>query len=1068
MKEKLANFLFSTRLMAILFIAFAVAMGVGTFLDAQQETSPTAYSRTLIYNSWWFEAIMILFVVNFCGNIFRYRLIQQKKWSVLVLHLSFILIIVGAGVTRYIGYEGVMPIIEGQSTNKMLTDKTYLSVWIDGEVNGEEKRRKLEKSLLLSERLKDGAIYNNNFTIDTDFKNNPVTITYSDFKNGVEEVTRFHYDNNSDEYLHFVESGGGHREDHYIKAGTTLNIHNILVSYERPEQEGGISIFKENDSLKIRTPFEGSRMVMRTQEEFLIQKDSVQPFNLLSLHQLGGLSFVVPENPMRGEPKKEYLQTTTANADLLTVKVTANGITEEVQLLGGKGTVNPMKDVQLGDLKVHLAYGSKEIDLPFSVQLNDLIAEKYPGADPNSFGAGFKSYESQVTVTENDKTPFDARIYMNNVLDHGGYRFFQASINFSNDERKVNNDPDITVLSVNHDRWGTWITYAGYFMLYLGLMLILFDKNTRFGNLKGFLKKIDKKKKEIMLPVFLLLGIMANAQQEHVKLPKQEVDSILKARAFPKEEAAKFGHLLIQDFNGRFKPANTYASELLRKVSKSDTYEGLDANQVLLSIIQNNTLWYDVPVIKLKRGNDSIRKMLNLDVKEKYAAISDFYTAKGVLKIPENVLMDATNTNTPNQFQKDIKRAYQDQRLLLQAIAGSLIRIYPVPGDDNNKWVSSLELGDIEYGPKKESDLIKRLFPQAYFSSLIAGEYDKAEEVLELIERVQRTYSDEVMPTKEKIEAEVKYNRYDIFKKLFSWYMYAGVLMLIFLIVQIFYPTKFVGVSVKVFKAIIFLLFLLHLGGLIARWYISGHAPWSDAYESMIFIGFSTVLFGILFARKSDMAVAATAFVTSMILMIAHWNWMDPAIANLEPVLDSYWLMIHVAVIVGSYGPFTLAWILGIIGLFLILFTNKENKVKIKLNLDEITYVTEMAITIGLVMLTIGNFLGGQWANESWGRYWGWDPKETWALISIMVYAFVLHARLVPGLRGRWTFNFLASFAFKSILMTYFGVNFYLVGLHSYASGDLPVTPTFVWVYVSLFLALAVASWFSYKKHYAK
>jgi ABC-type transport system involved in cytochrome c biogenesis permease subunit len=178
--------------------------------------------------------------------------------------------------------------------------------------------------------------------------------------------------------------------------------------------------------------------------------------------------------------------------------------------------------------------------------------------------------------------------------------------------------------------------------------------------------------------------------------------------------------------------------------------------------------------------------------------------------------------------------------------------------------------------------------------------------------------------------------------------------------------------------------------------------------------------------------------------------------------------MIHVAVIVASYGPFTLAMVLGIVSLILMLFVNDKNKTKMDLNIKEITYINEMALTIGLVMLTIGNFLGGQWANESWGRYWGWDPKETWALISIMVYAFVIHARFVPALRGKWVYNVMAVFAFYSILMTYFGVNFYLTGLHSYASGDKVVTPSFVYYSVAIISLLAVLSYFKHKRYLSK
>jgi cytochrome c-type biogenesis protein CcsB len=276
-----------------------------------------------------------------------------------------------------------------------------------------------------------------------------------------------------------------------------------------------------------------------------------------------------------------------------------------------------------------------------------------------------------------------------------------------------------------------------------------------------------------------------------------------------------------------------------------------------------------------------------------------------------------------------------------------------------------------------------------------------------------------------------------------------------------------VAIATKASHIIIGLLFLMHLGGLLIRWYISGHAPWSDAYESMIYVAWATMFFGLAFGRKSELTVASTAFVTAIILMVAHWNWMDPAIGNLQPVLNSYWLMIHVAVIVASYGPFTLGMILGLVALFLMIFTNAKNKQKMDLTIQEITYINEMALTVGLVMLTIGNFLGGQWANESWGRYWGWDPKETWALISIMVYAFVIHARFVPALRGKWIYNVMSVFAFASILMTYFGVNFHLSGMHSYASGEKQAVEIYLYIALAVVVVAAIAFW-KHQKFYKK
>ncbi|MBT8301360.1 MAG: cytochrome c biogenesis protein CcsA, partial [Maribacter sp.] len=340
--------------------------------------------------------------------------------------------------------------------------------------------------------------------------------------------------------------------------------------------------------------------------------------------------------------------------------------------------------------------------------------------------------------------------------------------------------------------------------------------------------------------------------------------------------------------------------------------------------------------------------------------------------------------------------------------------------------------------------------------------------LLEAFKKNQANHGSEVLPTKTKIDTEVIYNKLDIFNILYKVYALAGILMFFILIFQIFKERSIWRIGTYFFKGIIVILFLWHTAGLILRWYISGHAPWSDAYESILYVSWATMGMGLLLGRKSDMTIAASAFVTAMLLWIAHQSWVDPSIANLVPVLDSYWLMIHVAVIVGSYGPLTVGMILGLVSLILIILTNKKNRKRMKLNLEELTIINELALTVGLIMLTIGNFLGGQWANESWGRYWGWDPKETWALISIMVYAFVIHTRLVPGMRGRWLFNFLSVLAFGSIMMTYFGVNFYLVGLHSYASGAQVITPMFIYYTVFGVLFLGAVSYWRYKVNYGR
>jgi cytochrome c-type biogenesis protein CcsB len=238
----------------------------------------------------------------------------------------------------------------------------------------------------------------------------------------------------------------------------------------------------------------------------------------------------------------------------------------------------------------------------------------------------------------------------------------------------------------------------------------------------------------------------------------------------------------------------------------------------------------------------------------------------------------------------------------------------------------------------------------------------------------------------------------------------------------------------------------------------------SNGYESMIFISWVTLLAGFIFSRKSSFALAATAVLAGMTLMVAHLSFMDPEITNLVPVLKSYWLTLHVSVITGSYGFLGLGAILGIISMILISLSDQRNIERISGTLDELAVINYKTLTLGLYLLTIGTFLGAVWANESWGRYWGWDPKETWSLITIIIYSFVIHSRLIPGMKDVYTFNLLSLFAFSSVLMTYFGVNYYLSGLHSYAAGDSVPIPVFVYVAVIVLVSLAVLAYVKYRK----
>ena len=1026
-------------------------------MDAGQETSPTPYSRTLIYNTWWFEAIMVFFVINFAGNIFRYRLLRKEKWATLTLHIAFLFILIGSFITRYIGYEGMMSIREGDTENKFLSSNVYLTTYIDGDyiVDGQAQRLVRNDKVDFSPRL------DNKLKFKTSYNKKPVTIELEEFIVGAEEDIV--PDDSGEYYLKIVEAG----HNHFLKAGGIENIHNVLYTLNKPT-EGAVNITFTDSTLTIQSPFEGQYMTMSTGQRGLLIKDSIQPLILRSRYIIGEQGLVFPKPVIKGKfdvvKKSELLRN---DEDGIALRVTVNNDSKIIKLLGGIGRSNPFKQIEVGGLTFSFKYGPKILELPFSIKLNDFVAERYPGTLKS-----YSSFSSQVTVIDKEAGDFDYKIYMNNILNHGGYRFFQAS--FPPDEKG-------TVLSVNHDFWGTWFTYVGYILLYFGLLAILFAKHTRFDDLRKKLRKV-KAKKAKLLSVFLLGFVLtAQAQQTntvdnvvHNRLTKIQVDSIIRSNVTSKEQADKFGKIVIQDVGGRMMPVNTYASELLRKLSKHDVYEEFDANQIYLSIHESPMFWYNVPIIYLKlKKSDTIRTLIGLDKSEKYATLSHFFDTKGRYKLAP-YLDDVYNTQSPTAIQKEFREADQRVNLLYNTIQGNSLRIFPLPDNDNNKWISTT---DYKTGKYKVKDSLYGNFINTGFKAYLymlnnakqSGDYSESDKLLEGIKKTQFKIGGEVMLSDDKVNAEVFYNEHDIFKKLFSWYMYAGTLMFLVLIVQIFKSkSKTLSISVKIFRYIILLLFVMHTVGLIVRWYISGHAPWSDAYESMIYVAWATMLFGLIFGKKSDLTIASTAFVTAMILMIAHWSWMDPAIANLQPVLDSYWLMIHVSIIVGSYGPFALGMILGVVSLLLMVFTNKNNKDKMLLNIRELTIINEMALTVGLVMLTIGNFLGGMWANESWGRYWGWDPKETWALISIMVYAFVIHMRLVPGLRGRFGFNFMSIIAFASIIFTYFGVNFYLAGLHSYQSGQQVASFSIIIISIVLIALLGLVAYIKHIKYYKK
>ncbi len=1021
--KRITNFLFSTRLMSIAILAFAFAMATATFIENDYGTQT---AKALIYNSWWFEGLMYLLSINFIGNIFRYRLYRRKKWAVLLFHIAFIVTLLGAFITRYFGYEGLMPIREGAVANTILTDNTYLYVRVD---DGKDQREYDKKVLF-------GSLGTNHYKIKDDFKGKPFSVDYVDFISHVK--SGFTKNEDMPAHLHLAVTVDSGRKDIYIKNNSIVQYGDLLLSFNKPTP-GAVNFYTNETGISLQVPENGNYLAMKTGTVTPVYKDSIAPLAYLKLYRLPSVKFVVPEAPIHGEvntvsaPKSEHQQ---FPYDAVVLQVTAGNQSKEISVQGVKNAITEARRFHLNGLNFIVRYGAKAVKTPFAIKLRDFELERYPGTHSPS------SYASEITVMDKDKT-FDYRIFMNHVLDYKGFRFYQAS--FDPDEKG-------TILSVNHDYWGTIITYLGYILMGIGMFLSLFVKGSHFTKLSEKLKKMSSKSAITLL----LLGFsVASFSQEKISLNKGIVS---------KEHAAKFGQLLIQQ--GRIKPVNTYALEALRKVYKKDTYKGLTAEQVLLSAQLDPAHWSKEPIIKIVYPMALGAKMMDdLNAKDNATSMADllpngnYYLEKKVAEASRKKSMDQNSTD------KEIINLDDRVNVWWNMLNGSLLTIYPKLGDPNNKWYSGI---DRRAFTGKDSMMLK--VHQLYFSTLQkavrTGDYSEADTYLGYIAKLQKDIAGSLIPSDKKLSIEIKYNQWNIFKKLLFYYMLVGFIFLILAFIDLFRPdSKGIKILLHVFFVLTLIGVVAHIIGLGLRWYISGHEPWSNGYEAVVFVALITIIAGLIFSvKKSKFSLASTVLFASFLLGIAHGSMMNPEITNLVPVLKSYWLMIHVAVITSSYGFLGLGSLLGFVVLLLFILRTPDNAHRLNATIDELSYINELTLTVGLYALSIGTFLGGVWANESWGRYWSWDPKEVWSLISMMVYVFVLHMRIVPGLRGKFIFNLASLFSIATLIMTFFGVNYYLSGMHSYAAGD-PV-PIPVWIYyaIGFFVIFAIVSYWRFKR----
>ena len=633
--------------------------------------------------------------------------------------------------------------------------------------------------------------------------------------------------------------------------------------------------------------------------------------------------------------------------------------------------------------------------LPFSVKLKDFILTRYPGSSSPS------SYESLLQL-DVDGRKYDELVYMNHILDLKGYRFYQASY-----------DPDEqgSILSVSYDVAGRRITYTGYFLLVVGLIGCIIGRGSRFRMLN--------RKLSAMSAFLLLMSVTASAQQSSVL-------------SIPESHAVRFGMLPMQDRHGRIVPVSTFASEIVRKLHLSETTDGMSDEQILLNIVADPATWSTKPVIIIDNADISARIAGGREI----ISYRDAFDEKGSYKyggFMENIYRMVPSARTATD--KDMMKLDEKINILHQMFNYQLLRVFPVPGDSvSHRWIAAGD-SDVTLSDEARINILSlfNAYRSAVLSSSVSGVWTEADRALEAIEQYQNKNLSGLVIHRDRISAEDTYNHLrllSVSKRIY--FIFGGILLVLSLMAV---GRKKILTIVKVMcTTMVIAALVMHALNIALRGYISGHVPWSNAYETMVLLSWLSVFGGLLFARRSFTAFALSVLLGGITLFVSGLNWMDPEITPLVPVLKSPWLMMHVATIMASYGFFGLSCMAATTNLISMAVIGNKNNERITRSISLLTIVNEMSLIVGLALLMTGIFLGAVWANESWGRYWSWDPKETWALITAVVYAAVLHLRWAERKAHHLRFNVLSQLSLLTVLMTYFGVNYLLSGMHSYGN----------------------------------
>lgn len=1014
--KKITSFFFSMFFTGLLVVIFAISIAYATFIENDYGT---VTAKILIYNSKWFELLMLIMCINLIGSVFTNKLIQQKRWPGFLLHISFVIIFLGSALTRYVGYEGTMHIRENQSSNTIITEPAYITV----------KAQKGNETAVVEKQVMFSPYTANRFSTSLNIAGQQIKIKNKQYIPSAEE--KLVSDPAGSPLVSVIAvANENERRDFVMQMGDIVEVNGLNVGFEAPANSVNLNFTMKDGFLFATSSDSISELAMMGTQPVVYAPDTTIAVSTQKAYSVGNSSFAVKQYMSKGITQLVYVpaeNNQTLN-DAIQTEITVGETKKTLNVFGLKGEIGEASTIRIDGIDISVTYGSKIIEIPFSIHLTDFQLERYPGSNSPS------SYASEVILKDgNNEKPF--RIFMNNILKYEGFRFFQSS--YDHDEKG-------TILSVNHDSLGTSVTYFGYLLMALGMVLIFFNKNSRIKSLIKTSAKLRNARSKV-IPV-LIVALFSGFQVFGAN------------SSYNSKHVDDFGKLLIQSSKGRVEPVNTMASEILRKIARKNSWQGISPTEVFLDMQVNPQKWADVAIIKV--ANPELRKILNANGNfVSYNMLVDPNTGNYKL----NNLVTAAyekKANQRNKLDKEVINVDERLNILMGVFSGNFLTIFPVPGDINHKWINIGEanLLGAEKGAFAKSTL------SGYLSAVARGNWTDATTLLGKLNAFQQSEGAKIVLSSSKINLEIFYNNANIFGKLSKVFMLLGLLMLGLNLASIFNPKFNPGFIKKLLLATIVLLFIVETAGMGIRWYISGHAPWSNGYESMVFISWATCLAGLLFYGRSEITLALTTLLAGLTLLVAGFSWMNPEITPLVPVLKSYWLIVHVAVITSSYGFLGVGALLGLLNLVLIISRTKGNALRVNLTIKELVNVIDIALLIGLILLTLGSFLGGVWANESWGRYWGWDPKETWALVTILVYTFISHMHKIPGFKGEYALSAASLLGFSSVLMTYFGVNYYLSGMHSYAQGEPAPVPTGVYIAIVIVFILVIWAFFANKK----